>query len=500
MHRVAEARPRARFVAQDKDGGTIVQQTGRIQAQNAIVRAIAAFRQDQEYCLPHVYGALTADEREPDRKSAMSVRLYMPSEPPEGDRSLVAPAARQMEAKVRWASMADALDDLRHQLRLKGVLNKFKLANITGQRANTRARGAQDAVNANVQKAAMCYRRHRAAYLALEGPGKWERTMRLLDDTDCRGLGDRLLEQLEQKSEHAVRTFLVEKRGDFSSGESHYELPWIWYNSSEESSIKVTDGKRAESSSFTPIDLSCQMTELMVEWSKCRARAQHWVEEIRLLAEEMRRVVAFNESLAAIWDGRREPVATVNVGDEHKYSSDVGWADGVRSYACKQAFIRRQQAASWRREFADARKAAERFLALHTPEGFSIEPLIFISSEELVKPARRSKDTPRPKYTTPEGYIGFDESGDAAGADEEGWGEETEGDWEEVNDAKGGSEGDSAKKEGQAGAQLSIEDGAGAGRKAVEEPKRHKRSSRKAHPRSQSRRTPATCARRHKKH
>lgn len=221
----------------------VSQETTRTQAYDAIVHAIHAFRQDQEYCMPHVYGALTAEERQPNGRSAMTVRLYMPSAPPEGDRSLVPSFAREMESKMRWAGMVGALDDLRHQLRLKGILNKFKLANITGQRANTRTRGAQDAVDSNVRKAAGCYRRHRLAYSALHGSGKWEKVMRPLDDKDCRGLGDRLLEQLEQKSQHNVRTYLATARGIFSSGESHYELPWIWYNSTEESNIQVTDGK-----------------------------------------------------------------------------------------------------------------------------------------------------------------------------------------------------------------------------------------------------------------
>lgn len=246
---LAETKNRARFATQYKEGGTVTQRTARTQAQNTMVRAIVAFREDQEYCMPHVYGALTADERDPDRNSALTMKLYMPSDPPEGDTSLVPSAAREMEATVRWASMVDALDDLRHQLRLKGILNRFKLANITGQRANTRARTAQDAVDANVKKAAACYRRHRSAFLALRGPGQgpdgWEKTMRPLADADCRGLGDRLLEQLEQKSAHNVQKFLAGKRGKSSSGESAYHLPWIWYNSTEESSIKVTDGEGA---------------------------------------------------------------------------------------------------------------------------------------------------------------------------------------------------------------------------------------------------------------
>ena len=71
--------------------------------------------------------------------------------------------------------MSDELDNLRHQLRLRGCLNRFKLANITGQNNNTRAREAQDDVDGYVKRAARAYRRHREAYLVLVGKGEWEK-------------------------------------------------------------------------------------------------------------------------------------------------------------------------------------------------------------------------------------------------------------------------------------------------------------------------------------
>lgn len=183
----------------------------------------------------------------------------------------------------------------------------------------------------------------------------------------------------------------------------------------------------------------------MVEWCKCRARAQHWVEEVRLLVEEMRRALAFNESMAAIWDRRREPAATVDVGEAHQYASDAGWVDGVRAYACKQAHIRRQQADDWRGKFADISMGAEKFLALHTPEGFSIEPLVFLTPEEWAESTGRAEGVPssraRPQYSTPEGYIDDEEYGDAeeygaaeAHACERGWGEEEESDWDDEDE------------------------------------------------------------------
>ncbi|VDB86126.1 unnamed protein product [Peniophora sp. CBMAI 1063] len=234
---------RSRFTTQYVEiGGTVSQAEARTNALNSIGRAVNSFRCHQEDHMPMTYASLTLDEREPDRRNVMSVKLYMPSAPPGGDESMVPPAARIMEAKLRWASMADELDNLRHQLRLKGCLNKFKLANVTGQRGNTRARAAQDAVDARVRRAADAYRRHRAAYVSLIGEGDWTSTMRKLEDSDCRGLGDRLLEQMEEMSEYNAQRFLAGRRGADTQGETAYKLPWIWYNMAEESGIQITDG------------------------------------------------------------------------------------------------------------------------------------------------------------------------------------------------------------------------------------------------------------------
>ncbi|VDB85046.1 unnamed protein product [Peniophora sp. CBMAI 1063] len=302
---------RARFLTKHKPiGGTKEQATARTRALNAIARDITSLRKVQGVCSPAIYAALTSDEREPDRQAALTVKLYMPSDPPEKDVSLSSTEARAMEARLRWTSMVDELDNLRHQLRLKGCLNKFKLSNITGQRNNTRAREAQDSVDVNVKKAANAYRRHRLAYMALVGTGAWEDTMQELKDSDCRGLGDRLLEQMDAMSEYNVKQFLAGKRGAASSGETRYKLPWIWFNRSEESGIQITD-------------------ELMVEWCKSRARAQHWVEEVRLLDEEMRRVIMFSERMADIWDSRCD-AEPLDLGEKHARGSvDLMLPNGV---------------------------------------------------------------------------------------------------------------------------------------------------------------------------
>ncbi|VDB96562.1 unnamed protein product [Peniophora sp. CBMAI 1063] len=306
---------RARFPTKYKtSGGTSDQALARKHALNAIWRDIVRLREGQKDLLPEIYSALTLDERDPDRQAALTVKLFLPSGAPDKDISLTSDATRGLEARLRWQSMIEALSRLRQQLRLRGCLNKFKLTHITGQTNNTRAREAQDVVNANVTRAADAYRRHREAYESLVGKGEWEQTMRKLEDSDCRGLGDRLLEQMEELSEYNVQRFLAGRRDADSSGETRYLLPWIWYNRTEESGLAITD-------------------ELMVEWCKSRARAQHWVEEIRLLDEEMRRVVQFNVSMAKIWEARRRPTDKMDYGARHSYAVDLAWEDGAQAYA-----------------------------------------------------------------------------------------------------------------------------------------------------------------------
>ncbi|VDC00595.1 unnamed protein product [Peniophora sp. CBMAI 1063] len=244
LHGLIIEENRARFATKYKSGGgSYVQATARTNALNAIRRDLIKFRKLQALYTPDIFAALTSDERNPDRSAALTDGLYLPSNLSKDDEGLNAGEAKIVEIKVRWASMEDELDNLRHQLRLRGCINRHKVANVTGQRNNTRAREVQDDIDDYVQRAADAYRRHRKAYTALVGKGKWEDTMKELERSDCRGLGDRLIEQIENMSLESARQFVAGKRGADSSGETGYELPWIWYNRSEELGLKITDGE-----------------------------------------------------------------------------------------------------------------------------------------------------------------------------------------------------------------------------------------------------------------
>lgn len=66
-----------------------------------------------------------------------------------------------------------------------------------------------------------------------------------------------------------------------------------------------------------------------VEWCKAWARSRRWTEEVSLLLEEMRRVVASYEHKAAWWRERRHSLGCVWPSADH--------AEGAHAYASEHA-------------------------------------------------------------------------------------------------------------------------------------------------------------------
>ncbi|KAI0055807.1 hypothetical protein BV25DRAFT_1786966, partial [Artomyces pyxidatus] len=129
------------------------------------------------------------------------IKLHLPSDLPVDDcNRLSGSDLPKMEGRLRYAQACDALEELRRQLRIRTYLNQFKVKNIMGQRPNTQARSMQSRVDAKVRAAASRYRRCRTAYQKLVGGGTWENVLRVLEDADIRGLGDRaVLDQEEEE-------------------------------------------------------------------------------------------------------------------------------------------------------------------------------------------------------------------------------------------------------------------------------------------------------------
>jgi hypothetical protein len=81
-----------------------------------------------------------------------------------------------------------------------------------------------------------------------------------------------------------------------------------------------------------------------------RARAMRWSEEVLLLREEMRRILAFFDWHAGWWEARR--ALHENLTPQ--------MAEGMNAYACKQAQLRR----SLRTSFNHLWRSSEQLISL----------------------------------------------------------------------------------------------------------------------------------------
>ena len=111
--------------------------------------------------------------------------LWLPSSlSPSVRTSICSPRLITIEERLRTAQCSDALENLRHVLRVKSQMILFKNKNVRGQREGTRSRSVIDRVHSRARASASKYRLARAAKLALSGPGAWESTLRVLLDSD----------------------------------------------------------------------------------------------------------------------------------------------------------------------------------------------------------------------------------------------------------------------------------------------------------------------------
>lgn len=196
------------------------------------------------------------------------------------------------EKKLRLAQAQDALGHLRRLRRILTNIAEFKRTHTsgTGNRSNTRMRTLFDKFQNRIKLAAARYRAAYTILLVLDPADPMPSGLKVLKDEDIRG-----------------------PKMDDADGftEGTYEPSWIW--------LVQGDGNTSEEFSDA----------MRVEWGKTRARAERWSEEVRLLQEEMRRVLEYCTWKAAWWRSREVERADV----------DSAVVSGLAAYAEKQAVI-----------------------------------------------------------------------------------------------------------------------------------------------------------------
>jgi hypothetical protein len=280
------------------------------------------------------------------------VDLWLPSSLSPTSRVSVSSARLiAIEEKLRTAQCSDALESLRHILRVKSRMVLFKNKNVRGQRDGTRSRSVIDRVHARARAAAAKYRFARLAKLSLSGPGAWESSLRVLLDSDIRAYGDpekmrvsvgrrgtleRGSEEVEESGVSNAQAQDIDLRPEVrtqrdGTGDTHRTLSWIW---------------RVEGFATSGEDVEDDI--LRSEWAKSRARANRAEEEVLLVREEMRRTLEFLNWKACWWEER----------GKLRTPSDKDCLEGLQAYSMEQAALHKQLHTSfkgiWRQPLEDA--------------------------------------------------------------------------------------------------------------------------------------------------
>jgi hypothetical protein len=153
------------------------------------------------------------------------------------------------ERQLRLGAAHDHLNDTCRGLRTRGLLNHFKIKNVTGVAANTRTQTTFRALNKRIKAAARRYNRSRASLLLLDAGESWSNELRYLEDKDLRAINERAFADHERAGRTALRQELGlpvmdsndqqdEEEDDFlvmesinvpaAAGESRRTLSWIW--------------------------------------------------------------------------------------------------------------------------------------------------------------------------------------------------------------------------------------------------------------------------------
>jgi hypothetical protein len=317
--------------------------------------------------MPGLLQMLIDDEEELEGVSSEvtnpeDVKLWLPSSVPAHLRqSVCMDGLPEIEERLRTAQCGDAIQSLRHTLRVKSRMVLFKNANIVGQRPSLRSRAIIDRVHERAKKSANRYRLAREAKKRLVGEGEWEKELPELKDEDVRSYRDQArfkkgagrrgitedswepreeanTEQNGAEGENGDGISLwtevwsernVTQREDIprdGMGETHKTTSWIWTSGPGLSLSNGTDEGNEVCRS---------------EWCRSRARAKRATEEVMLLKEEMQRTIRYLEWKEKQWGGS---------GDKRNREEGIepGVLEGLSAYASKQVSLYRHLAIAFR--------------------------------------------------------------------------------------------------------------------------------------------------------
>lgn len=299
-------------------GSTTIQRSKIQLRKNALHRKLAAWCKVQHLYFPGLAAVRARSEAALGEGAvvveAYDVPLYLPSQMP--SHIPVSSKFYSYEWQLRKAQAFDALASLRQQLRLQAHLVGFKFRFDRGQKQNLRSNDVISRVVVRIAESVDRYRSAREALIALErhiGEVGWEVTLPVLADTDVRQLG----------------------QGRVGESAGTTTMSWIWLSRgieevAEGTSTEVVQDSKPCISNEHSASNSMHLPVLRIEWCKARARSMRWSEEVLLLLEEMRRVMAYHAWHANWWEDLAFEKSDLSPPSE----------EGHAAYAFRQAGVR----------------------------------------------------------------------------------------------------------------------------------------------------------------
>ncbi|KAJ7059369.1 hypothetical protein C8F01DRAFT_1255069 [Mycena amicta] len=276
-------------------------------------KKLKVVQRQQDFFMPGVSSLRLAEEecRDADRPppKAEDVKLWLPSDLTETQRGR---ACRRgllsIEGQLREAQCGDALGRLRSLLFTKTHLIHHRNANSVGQRAATRSSTLIGRVTDRITREATKYRQARTAMQRLMG-NEYRADLEELADGDLNVRG-------EEESDAGARLRLgrvgaTRRARNEPTTAGNSGVSWIWRRvRDDDEEVVMHDAVR-------------------VRWAKTLARRDRWLEEVRLLREEMKRVLRSLRSVQQEWGKRVEGGRQV----------EPELAGGLQAYARRQVAV-----------------------------------------------------------------------------------------------------------------------------------------------------------------
>ncbi|KAF7377196.1 CxC2 domain-containing protein [Mycena sanguinolenta] len=341
-----EEQRRVRVQVELKKAGTTAQKIDVLSMRRKLSRGIIRFRKLQATYSP---GALQALSRLPDNPNELpeDVPLMLPSalSPAEREAGCIA-GVHLIEILARDAQCSEALVRLRNQLHVKSRLLQYKEIQAQHQGANTRSRTL---VARNESTICLHSERYQAAWDALrklrpEEASGWRQLLRedVRTMEDAEELSKRQARQKKRdaRRQEKLRRLAMERGsvpdaedGSSSDGDDREEGA----GAEGQRVVNAAENKRQVTWIWTAAGTTGTDAELeealRIEWTKARARSKCWKEEVALLEEEYRRVLASFEHEAGRWEVRAQAAAG---------GTGAELAQGKTAYALKQAQMYRK--------------------------------------------------------------------------------------------------------------------------------------------------------------